>query len=186
LSRSTHIAREFELTPTSHIVLGLLSMFGEATPYDLKRMVSASVGQFWTLPHSQLYAEPARLARGGYVTEQQEPEGRRRKLYNLTDRGRRALEDWLAVLTPEPYVLRDLALLKLFFGANVRELAAVQLDTHRQKLAEYDALRALDPGTGPRGAWLALDLGIRHERETVEFWAGHARTAAEESADRSK
>ena len=30
-----------ELTPTSYIVLGLLSMFGDATPYDLKRMVSA-------------------------------------------------------------------------------------------------------------------------------------------------
>ena len=27
-----------ELTPTSYIVLGLLSMFGEATPYDLKQM----------------------------------------------------------------------------------------------------------------------------------------------------
>ncbi|HTZ63099.1 MAG TPA: PadR family transcriptional regulator, partial [Solirubrobacteraceae bacterium] len=71
---------EIELTPTSHIVLGLLSLSGQATPYDLKQMVSASVGHFWSLPHSQLYAEPARLARAGYVTEQQEPDGRRRKL----------------------------------------------------------------------------------------------------------
>ena len=68
---------EIELTPTSHIVLGLLAMFGDATPYDLKRMVSASIGQFWTLPHSQLYAEPARLARAGYVTEHQESDGPR-------------------------------------------------------------------------------------------------------------
>ena len=170
---------EIELTPTSHIVLGLLSMFGEATPYDLKRIVSASVGQFWTLPHSQLYAEPARLARGGYVTQHQEPDGRRRKLYNLTDRGRAAVDDWLRALTPEPYVLRDPALLKLFFGADARELAEIQLETHRQKLAEYDALRQQDPGTGPRGPWLALDLGIRHERETVHFWAEHAQTIDE-------
>jgi DNA-binding PadR family transcriptional regulator len=165
---------EIALTPTSYIVLGLLSMFGDATPYDLKRMVSASVGQFWTLPHSQLYAEPARLARAGCVTEHQEQHGRRRKLYSLTDRGREALEGWLGILTPEPYVLRDLALLKLFFGADARELAEIQLETHRQKLAEYKALGELDTGAGQRGPWLALELGTRHERETVRFWSEHA------------
>jgi PadR family transcriptional regulator AphA len=170
---------EIELTPTSHIVLGLLSKFGEATPYDLKQMVSASVGQFWTMPHSQLYAEPARLARAGYVTEQREPGGRRRKLYNITDTGQAALGDWLGVLTPEPYVLRDLALLKLFFGADVSELAKVQLETHRKKLAEYESLSAHDPGSGPRGPWLALELGTRHERETVHFWSEHVRAGGE-------
>ncbi len=163
---------EIELTHTSYIVLGLLSMFGEATPYDLKRMVSLSVGQFWTLPHSQLYAEPARLARAGFVNENQEQKGRRRKIYTITDRGLESLREWLGVLTPEPYVLRDPALLKLFFGADARELAAAQLGTHKQKLAEYEALSAQDPGTGYRGPWLALELGTRHERETVEFWLG--------------
>ena len=164
---------EIELTHTSHIVLGLLSMSGEATPYDLKQMVAATVGHFWSLPHSQLYAEPARLAGAGYVTERREPGGRRRKLYALTDRGRDALREWLGVLTPEPYMLRDPALLKLFFGADVRELAEVQLQTHRQKLSEYEALLAQRPGVGPAGPWLALDLGTRHERETVDFWAEH-------------
>lgn len=166
---------EIELRPTSHIVLGLLSMVAEATPYDLKQMVSASVGQFWTLPHSQLYDEPARLARAGYVTEKQEATGRRRKLYRIADRGRAALETWLSILTPEPYVLRDPALLKLFFGADAPTLANAQLPTHRQKLAEYEALSAADPGDGRRGPWLALELGIRHERETVRFWEEQAR-----------
>ena len=166
---------ETELTPTSHIVLGLLAMFGEATPYDLKRMVSASVGQFWTLPHSQLYAEPARLARAGYVSEDQEQDGRRRKLYRITERGQAALDAWLGVLTPEPYVLRDPALLKLFFGADARELANAQLETHREKLAEYEALRRADGGGERRGPWLALELGTRHERETVRFWEEQSR-----------
>jgi PadR family transcriptional regulator, regulatory protein AphA len=167
---------EIELTPTSHIVLGLLSMFGEATPYELKQMVSASVGQFWTLAHSQLYDEPARLARAGYVTEKQEATGRRRKLYRITERGQAALDAWLSVLTPEPYLLRDPALLKLFFGADARELANAQLQTHRQKLAEYEALQKADTGDGRRGPWLALALGTRHERETVSFWEEQAST----------
>lgn len=168
--------QEIELTHTSHIVLGLLSMSGEASPYDLKQMASATVGHFWSLPHSQLYAEPARLARAGYVTEQREQSGRRRKLYTLTDRGREAFASWLEVLTPEPYVLRDLALLKLFFGANPRELAEVQVETHRQKLAEYEALREQTGAGDPLGPRLALELGTRHERETVSFWAEQAQS----------
>lgn len=164
---------ELELTPTSHIVLGLLAMSGRATPYDLKQMVSGSVGHFWSLPHSQVYAEPARLARAGYLTEEQEPDGRRRKLYGLTDRGRQALEDWLANPTPELYMLRDLALLKLFFGADVHQLAEVQLPTHQKRLAEYEALNKQLTEDTPTGARLALELGIRHERETVDFWTQH-------------
>jgi PadR family transcriptional regulator AphA len=166
---------EIELTPTSHIVLGLLSMSGEATPYDLKQMVAATVGHFWSLPHSQLYAEPERLARAGYLTEKQEDDGRRRKLYSLTDRGRDAFERWLAVPTAELYTLRDLALLKLFFGADVHQLAEIQLETHRKRLAEYEALHAQFTDEAPIGPRLGLELGIRHERETVSFWSEHAR-----------
>jgi DNA-binding PadR family transcriptional regulator len=175
-----------ELTPTSYIVLGLLSMFGEATPYDLKQMASASVGHFWTLPHSQLYAEPARLARAGYLTEEQEQSGRRRKRYSLANRGREALDDWLGALTPEPYVLRDVALLKLFFGANVGELAEGQLETHRRKLAEYEALSGLSSESSPPGPWLALDLGLRHERVTVHFWSEQTRANKKKRQNRAR
>ena len=164
---------EIELTPTSHIVLGLLSMSGQATPYDLKQMASLTIGEFWTLPHSQLYSEPTRLARAGYLTEQQEPHGRRRKLYRLTDRGRAALTNWLQTFAPEPYMLRDPALLKLFFGADRHQLAEVQFETHRQKLAEYEAIREQLTDEAPIGPRLALELGIRHERETVNFWGEH-------------
>ncbi len=134
-------------------------------------MASLTVGEFWTLPHSQLYAEPARLARAGYLTEQQEPHGRRRKLYALTDRGRQALDDWLGTFAPEPYMLRDPALLKLFFGADIQQLAEVQLETHRQKLAQYETIREQLTDEAPAGPRLGLELGIRHERETVNFWA---------------
>ena len=41
---------------------------------------------------------------------------------------------------------------------------------HRQKLGEYEAMSAADPGSGPRGPWLTLDSGIAHEREWVRFW----------------
>jgi PadR family transcriptional regulator, regulatory protein AphA len=158
------------LTPTSYIVLGLLSAFGEATPYRLKQLVSTSVGHFWSLQHAQLYTEPERLARGGYVTEEREEGGRRRKRYRITDKGRRALRDWREEPAEALAELRDLALLKLFFGADRKELAAAQLDAHRGQLAEYERIRKELPNDVPPGPRLALEAGLRHERTMIAFW----------------
>jgi PadR family transcriptional regulator, regulatory protein AphA len=172
---------EIELTTTSYIVLGMLTLVGEATPYDLKQMLAVGIGHFWSLPHSQLYAEPARLARGGYVIERQESGGRRRKHYTPTDRGHAAFDDWLRIVSADLYMLRDLALLKLFFGADASRLAEVQLPTHQQRLSEYEALSEQIASTAPAGPRLALELGIRHERETVRFWSEHVPTEARAS-----
>ncbi len=162
-----------ELTPTSYIVLGLVEHSGGATPYELKRMVAASVGNFWTVPHSQLYTEPERLAGAGHLEREQEPAGRRRKRYALTARGREALDRWRAAPGPVDALpeLRDPALLKLFFGADAATFAGPQRDAHAEKLAGYELQAARDPGTGPRGPWLALAAGIAHEREWVRYWA---------------
>src|SRR5436190_18726028 len=163
---------ELRLTPTSYIVLGLLDARGEATPYELKRLVAAGVGNFWSLQHAQLYTETARLAGAGYLEEKREEGGRRRKLYRLTDRGREALRDWVATPTREFTELRDLALLKLFFGADPAGLAAEQLEVHEAALAEYERLRSrLAAARGDRGPRLTLESGIGHEREWVRFWS---------------
>ena len=162
--------QEMKLTPTSYIVLGLLELAGESTPYGLKQLVAASVGNFWTLHHAQLYSEPERLAKGGYLSERREEGGRRRKLYGLTAEGRRALDDWRAEGTTSLGEYREPALLKLFFGADPAQLAAVQAAAHRAKLADYEALRDGMPEDVPDGPRLALEAGIRHERSSLEFW----------------
>ncbi len=165
---------EINLTPTSFIVLGLVARQGSATPYELKQVVAASVGNFWSVPHSQLYAEPDRLAAAGYLAREQESGGLRRKRYSLTDRGRAALERWLGSPSPQLPELRDESLLKLFFDADPRALAAARRDAHRAKLEEYERRAELDDGTGPRGPWHALAAGVGHEREWVRFWSALA------------
>src|SRR5215204_5430714 len=102
---------KMDLTPTSIIVLGLLE-FGEATPYDLKMRVAGSVGSFWSVPHSALYAEPERLLRAGLVEERREEGGRRRRVFSLTDEGRAALDAWRAEPAAALPELRSPALLK--------------------------------------------------------------------------
>jgi DNA-binding PadR family transcriptional regulator len=161
------------LTPTSHVVLGLVEQLGTATPYDLKQAAAAGVGHFWSLPHTQLYAEPARLAAAGYLEEQREPAGRRRRLYTLTKQGRGALDEWRATPTADLYEIRDAGLLQLFFGADPAELAATQLEAHRENLGHLEQLEAASKSAEvPDGVRLALEAGIGHAREYVRFWSG--------------
>lgn len=166
---------QVRLTPTAYIVLGLIAAAGEATPYELKQMVAAGIGHFWSLQHAQLYSEPARLAAAGHLKEKREAGGRRRKRYTITPSGRAALRAWVATPTDDFTELRDPGLLRLFFGADPAMLGAAQLAVHRRRLAEYEAMRELageDTGTGPE---LTLDAGIAHEREWVRFWSRLAR-----------
>lgn len=162
------------LTPTSYVVLGLLDAFGRATSYDLERAVAGSVGAFWSFPRSQLYSEPVRLAEGGLVTEEREQTGRRRRTWSITDGGRRALQDWLATPTGAGTEIRDLGLLKLFFGAaaaapeHVTASARAQAAAHRRQLAVYEELAAV-AGIEPHQR-ATLRLGLAYERAAVAFW----------------
>jgi PadR family transcriptional regulator, regulatory protein AphA len=162
--------QEIRLTPTSYIVLGLLELAGESSPYALKQLVARSVGYFWMLQHAQLYTEPARLAEAGYVTEKREESGRRRKLYSITDQGRKALDEWRTESTSALTELREPALLKLFFGADPKELAAVQIPANKARLAEYERIRDSMPDDVPPCPRQALEMGIRFERAAIEFW----------------
>ena len=160
------------LNTTSYIVLGLLVRAGgQATPYALKRMASTSVGNFWSLHHAQLYAEPERLARAGLLREEREAGGRRRRSYSVTPAGRAALEAWLQVPAAVPGELRDPGLLQLFFGADRQALAGPQRELHAAKLREYESLHEAVAARMPVGERLALEAGIAHEREWVRFWS---------------
>lgn len=183
--RSDNGADGAALTATSQIVLGLLEWMGEATPYDLKQVVSLSVGNFWSVPHSQLYREADRLKAAGLLIRRDERTGggRPRKVYALSAEGVRALRRWRQEPVTEMPQLRDPGLLQLFFGADPVRLARTRAPAHRSQLEAYVERRALDDGAEPRGPWLALAAGIAHEREWVRFWeriaAGETESAPE-------
>jgi PadR family transcriptional regulator, regulatory protein AphA len=158
------------LTPTSYVVLGLVELCQPATPYDLKQFARLSVFNFWSVPHTQIYTECARLAQIGYLDEEREDGGRRRRVYRLTAAGRKALADWRAESTGELVELRDPGLLKLFFGADPAAIAAAQADAHGQQLARYEEMLSTAGDEMPEGMRLALEAGIGHEREFVRFW----------------
>jgi DNA-binding PadR family transcriptional regulator len=159
------------LTPTSYVVLGLIKQMQPASPYDLKRAVSMGVGQFWSLPHTQLYSECGRLAEAGLLSERREEGGRRRRIYRLSKSGEDVLDLWRSEPTSDLYELRDAGLLKLFFGADPKTLAPAQLEAHERRLGEYETqLEECIRMKAPLGIIHAIEAGIGHEREYVRFW----------------
>jgi PadR family transcriptional regulator, regulatory protein AphA len=186
------------LTATSYLVLGLLAREGPSTPYDLEQHVRATLGNFWSFPHTLLYSEPPRLAALGLVTETRETEGRRRRNFTITPAGRAALATWLHQPSGAPTELRDLGLLQLFFadlasGEARLRLAEQQLAIHRAKLAAYheDARLERSQGEPRRGQrtvehWRGetLPMGVLYESAAVDFWTSvvvKARAAADAS-----
>ena len=183
------------LTATSYLVLGLLAREGPSTPYDLERHVRATLGNFWSFPHTLLYSEPPRLAAMGLLTETRETEGRRRRVFTITSAGVAALEAWLDQPSGAPTELRDPGLLQLFFAdlasAEARlRLAEQQLAIHRAKLAAYKEDERFEDRSGPgkgertveRWRGETLRMGLLYEGAAVEFWEGivsRARPAAQ-------
>jgi DNA-binding PadR family transcriptional regulator len=158
------------LTGTSYAVLGLIGYLQPCTPYDLKRFIEQSISNFWPVPHTTFYVEPARLAVAGYLEERQESGGRRRKLYSLTPAGRQALEKWLATPAAAPPELRDELELKVFLGADPRPLLGERLRWHQQKLTELEGyLEAARDGSWPAGVARSLEAGTAYHRLMIEM-----------------
>jgi DNA-binding PadR family transcriptional regulator len=156
------------LSETSYAVLALVELLEPATPYQLKQAAQVSILHFWSIPHTQIYTECARLAEAGLLSERREETGRRRRVYRLTAQGRKALDAWRTDPETQLYEHRDPGLLKLFCGAEPAAVAQTQLERHRQRLRSYEELSSGAEMT--EGMRLALESGIGHEREYVRFW----------------
>src|SRR3954467_13094724 len=164
------------LGPVSYLVLGITALRGPSTPYDLKRFVQLSIGHFWPFPHTQLYAEPERLAQAGLLAETREEGGRRRRDYSITDADREHLGEWLEEPVTSPTEIRDLGVLKLFFSEltgidEIVALAQEQAAAHRAKLEVYDGIMerfAERPELATR--LLSVELGTRLAHAAASFW----------------
>jgi DNA-binding PadR family transcriptional regulator len=164
-----------KLSTTSYVVLALVERLQAATAYDLKTLAHTTVLNFWALPHTVIYTETRRLAAAGLLDPDEEPGGRRRRRFSLTDAGRAALDDWRAEPTDEFLELRDPGLLRLFAGGEAKALAAAQLARHQAQLDQYRELAASwddrahpdDEATGPRSV---LAAGLAMEEAYVRFW----------------
>lgn len=88
-----------------HVILTVLST-RDATGYDITKEFSASIGYFWKASHQQVYRELNKMGQQGLVTCVLEPQDGKpdRKVYSITETGRRALGEWFDQPTAHPTV----------------------------------------------------------------------------------
>ena len=162
------------LSKTAYVILGMLSL-GRVTGYDIKSLVDVSTRFFWAASYGQIYPELARLEELGLVRgERDDEDGRRRKRYELTAAGRRALQKWLTSPEPLHIELRHEGLLKFFFSdalepeerlEQVRRMRAAHEEIAAKLRSIEDATEESDQKTCPR---LTLDWGIEYEDSIAE------------------
>jgi DNA-binding PadR family transcriptional regulator len=115
--------------------------------YALKRQCERILGSFWQLNFGEVYRVLDRLADEGLIEQVlTEPESNR-KLYRITERGRRSLDDF--ILTPPgdaPRPLRQELAVKLLFAgpeqvADVLKLIEVQREAYMRQLSQLGVQR---------------------------------------------
>ena len=122
------------LNATSYTILGGLSVQPDLSGYDIRKGIQQSIGYFWAESYGQIYPALKRLADEGLIAPSKaRPNGRkRRQTYVITDAGRAALRQWLALPSHnEPP--RNEFLLKLFFAGEASPDVAI---AHIQDLNE--------------------------------------------------
>jgi PadR family transcriptional regulator AphA len=182
-----------ELSRTAYVILGMLKL-GRRTGYEIKALVDVSTRFFWAASYGQIYPELKRLEQAALIEGQDDlSSGRRRRAYELTAEGERALHDWLTSSEPLVHELRHEGVLKFFFADALDPTERVALV--RRIREEHERLReqllAIEPGAraardergGEELAYRVLEWGISLSEFFIDWCTRMEQTlAADETA----
>ena len=181
---------------TAYVILGMLSIQPNlsGSGYEIHKTIEENFGSFWGESYGQIYPALKQLAAEGLIEALAPATAarKRRQEYALTDAGRVALREWLALpFQNDPP--RNEFLLKLFFGgeaapgvalAHVRELQ----ERNRRMLATLEGIEKVahqHQSQNPNKPYrmLTLGLGMALTRAALEWGdAALAQLAAMEAA----
>lgn len=175
---------------SKYAVLGFLS-WGPMSGYDIKKLVEASVGNFWTESYGQIYPVLRRLQAEGLAAPVERPgDGRpSRRPFAITAAGRRELDRWLAEPAHDE-TGRIEVLLKLFFGRRLpADLLRRQIETYRgeleESLARYEAieaaLRAAYAGNPDLPFWIMTVRYGQFVKRALLSWCDESLASARET-----
>ncbi len=135
------------LTTTSYLMLGLLAL-GRWSTYELAQQMRRSIAYYWPRAVSHIYEEPKKLVAHGLATATRTYSGRRRRtVYAITAKGRRALKSWLSEPGRGPTIEFE-GLVKVLYGEQgtkeqlIATLRSVQRDAEQTR--EHHARLAAD------------------------------------------
>lgn len=105
--------RGYETLSTEHPILAILS-FSPSTGYDIKsEFEHKAAGLYWGMSYGSIYPKLKKFEEEAFIYPiEQEEEGRKKKLYELTPKGWKEFEDWLR-LPPAYPTIKDELLMKM-------------------------------------------------------------------------
>lgn len=112
---------------TRFAILGLLS-WKPMSGYDIKKLVDAGLSHFWNENYGQIYPTLESLVADKMAVKREStPVGKRRRIvYSITRKGKRAFESWVREPTDSPIVRNELQL-KFFLSSDLATGEAVRL-----------------------------------------------------------
>ena len=138
-----------------YTLLGFLN-YGAMTGYDIKTHMDNSTQFFWHAKLSQIYPALKRMEEDAWVESTIMPqEGKPdKKYYEITDKGRAALMDWLDEFPSELVPHKQPELLKIFFaGAMEKELFATGMGDESIPFFAVVPFHLALVGTWTKGRW---------------------------------
>jgi len=115
------------------ILLGFLTN-GEKTGYEIKKEMESSTNFFFNTSQGSINPAFKKLEKNGLVTSREKVEkGRLKKIYSITEKGKKAFQAWMNQDIPIPKIKGEI-LLRMFFFSKIAVEERIEL------IADYIAL----------------------------------------------
>jgi len=163
-----------------YAILGMLVQ-KSMTGYELMQQFESALCEFWSAKHSQIYPELKKLTEEGMVNYEVQISGAvmEKKLYTITEEGRKDFLMWLAKdddMGPTP---KDVFRLRVFFSNYLEpdmrnKLLSSQLVQHQLRLEYLVASQSkfqepLDPSSDAFSDYLVLVGAIMREEASCKW-----------------
>lgn len=148
--------------------------------YELKSSFDEKVGEFWSLNYGQIYTTLDRLEKEDLVTHDRLSQDKRpdRKIYSITRKGRKELEEWLSTPVSRVRALRDEFFIKLVFMHKnnpepvlelIEKQKALYLKQMNHLTLQKVALKKRTKDTDFLTTELLMDAGLFHAEADIKW-----------------
>ena len=169
-----------------HTILGLLH-YRDLHGYRIKEVIEQHFGHMWTINFGQIYPNLKKMLAEELITVREEvrigEKGPPRKLYSISEKGKSAFSEWLAISPEANMLLRDPFLMRfVFFGFGDPERAVEIIDDrileYREQLQKREANLELWQRNDIYVNMMA-ELGVRMNRMLLEWMEDSRRNILE-------
>jgi DNA-binding PadR family transcriptional regulator len=164
-----------------YAILGLLH-YTDMHGYRIKEHIERNFGHMWSINYGQIYPNLKKLHDDGLITMKEVvvngEKGPPRKLYAITEKGKKDFQKWLNAAPEKPMLLRDPFLMRfVFFGFGDTDRSIEIIDA---QIKRYE--KDLDRRKKNLARWeksglyvrLIADLGMNLNQMILE-WLTHSR-----------